>query len=210
MWSGFAASRPSSGSGRARRSARLQRQRFVQQPGRLYTPHPSRGTPTDGARDPKGRAWPEAFSRHGRIVGMAQRTVILFEDDLDGGEAAGTVRFSLDGVEYEIDLSEKNAATLRGALERYVQAGRRIGGRRAVGASAPRVHSGGATKTDPAQLAAIRDWARRRGLEVKNRGRIPAEIVAQYNADTAPAQVEPPAKRSRAKNGLSDQPFSNR
>lgn len=133
---------------------------------------------------------------------MVQRTVILFEDDLDGGEAAGTVRFSLDGVEYEIDLSEKNAATLRAALDPYVQAGRRVGGRRATGPSAPRAHAGGATKTDPAQLAAIRDWARRRGLEVKDRGRISREIVEQYNADTTPAQPEPPAKRRSGKTAL--------
>jgi hypothetical protein len=129
---------------------------------------------------------------------MAQRTVILFEDDLDGGEAAGTVRFSLDGVEYEIDLSEKNAAALRAAIDPYVRAGRRIGGRRVISPSVPRVHIGAATKTDPAQLAAIRDWARRRGLEVKDRGRIPAEIVAQYNADAA-AVPEPAAKQRRTR-----------
>ena len=140
---------------------------------------------------------------------MAQRTVILFEDDLDGGEAAGTVRFSLDEVEYEIDLSDTNAAALRAAFGPYLQAARRIGGRRATGPpGAPRVHAGAATKSDPAQLAAIRDWARRRGLEVKDRGRIPADIVEQYNADAATVP-EPPAKRRSAKTA-SDQPFSNR
>ena len=137
---------------------------------------------------------------------MAQRTVILFEDDLDGGEAAGTVRFSLDGVEYEIDLSAKNSAALRAALDPYLQAGRRIGGR-ATTARATRPHAGAATKSDPAQLAAIREWARRRGIEVKNRGRIPGDVVAQYNADTTPAPAEPPAKR-RGTKAAADQIFS--
>lgn len=128
------------------------------------------------------RAWREEAGERGRILAMAQRTVVLFEDDLDGGEAAGTVRFSLDGVDYEIDLSESNAAALRAALDPFVQSGRRVGGRAST-ARAARPHAGGATKSDPAQLAAIRDWARRRGLEVKERGRISRDIVAQYNAD---------------------------
>lgn len=108
-----------------------------------------------------------------RINPMAQKTVVLFEGDLDGGEAAGTLRFALEGVAYEIDLSENNAANLRAALAPYVQAGRRICGRRATGPSAPRVHAGGATKKDPAQLAAIRDWGRRRGLDIKERTHLP-------------------------------------
>jgi hypothetical protein len=130
---------------------------------------------------------------------MAQKTVILFEDDLDGGEAAGTVRFSLDGVEYEIDLSEKNAAKLRAAFHPYVEAGRRIGGRTTTARSARPPAGAATTRTDPAQLAAIRVWARGRGLEVKNRGRLPRDIMVQYNADAATAQIEPPAKGRGAK-----------
>ena len=49
---------------------------------------------------------------------MAQKIQVLFIDDLDGGEAEGTVRFGLDGADYEIDLSAKNAAALRKALAR--------------------------------------------------------------------------------------------
>ena len=56
---------------------------------------------------------------------MAQKIQVLFIDDLDGGEAEGTVRFGLDGTDYEIDLSAKNAAALRKALARYVDSARR-------------------------------------------------------------------------------------
>ena len=69
---------------------------------------------------------------------MAQKIQVLFIDDLDGGEAEGTVRFGLDGADYEIDLSAKNAAALRKALARYADAARRRlpvpGGRAAAGA----------------------------------------------------------------------------
>ena len=50
----------------------------------------------------------------------------LFIDDLDGSAAEGTVRFGLDGTEYEIDLNAMHAQELRDALARYVGAGRRL------------------------------------------------------------------------------------
>ena len=60
---------------------------------------------------------------------MAQKIQTLFIDDLDGSEAAGTVRFGLDGTEYEIDLSTAHSDELRKALEQYVRHGRRTGAR---------------------------------------------------------------------------------
>ena len=59
---------------------------------------------------------------------MAQRVQIILEDDYDGGTAEETVTFALDGAEYEIDLSSKNAAGLRDALARWVGHARTIGG----------------------------------------------------------------------------------
>src|SRR6201997_1379664 len=61
---------------------------------------------------------------------MAQKIQTVFVDDLDGSEAEGTVRFGLDGAEYEIDLNAEHAQALRDALSRYVQAARRGGARR--------------------------------------------------------------------------------
>jgi len=110
---------------------------------------------------------------------MARRTVVENLDDLDGTPAAETVRFGLDGVDYEIDLSARNAAALRALLEGYRAAGRRTSGTRAY---PPRLTRSGATRIDPVQLAAIRSWARRRGLAVSDRGRVPRAVIEQYNA----------------------------
>ena len=57
---------------------------------------------------------------------MAHQTSVTLVDDLDGGKAAETVVFGLDGASYEIDLSKKNAGTLRKALTEFVEHGRRV------------------------------------------------------------------------------------
>ena len=59
---------------------------------------------------------------------MAQKVQTLFIDDLDGSAAEGTVRFGLDGTEYEIDLNAGHAQQLRDTLAAYMRAGRRVGG----------------------------------------------------------------------------------
>lgn len=107
---------------------------------------------------------------------MAQRVEVVLVDDLDGGPADETVQFGLDGVSYEIDLTAENAAALRDAVAVYVGHGRRLGGRRSSGRASSR-RSGGSSET-----AQIRAWAREQGLPVNERGRVPAEIVAQYEA----------------------------
>ena len=105
---------------------------------------------------------------------MAQRVNIVLEDDLDGSEADETVTFALDGVTYEIDLNAANAAGLRDSLAPYVGHARRAGGRRAAGR--PSSSRGG--KRD---LTDVRDWARKNGHKVSDRGRISAEIQAAYD-----------------------------
>jgi Lsr2 len=98
---------------------------------------------------------------------MAQKIQTLFIDDLDGSEAEGTVRFGLDGTEYEIDLNAAHAQALRDALARYVHAARRAGG------STRRPSRGGRKALAKAQ-----------GIDVKDRGRVPAELVARFRAVT--------------------------
>jgi hypothetical protein len=110
---------------------------------------------------------------------MAKRIVVANSDDIDGSPAVETVHFGLDGVTYEIDLSTSHAATLRSVFELYRAAGRRVGGVRERPAHRSRP---GTTRTDPAQLAAIREWARRHGLHVSERGRVPQSVIDQYNA----------------------------
>jgi nucleoid-associated protein Lsr2 len=111
---------------------------------------------------------------------MAQKVQTLLIDDLDGKEAEGTVRFGLDGAEYEIDLSAKNAGALRKALEPYVSAARRASGSvaRRPGRSGRRAAAAGPEST------AVREWAKSQGIEVKDRGRVPAELVVKFKAAT--------------------------
>ena len=109
---------------------------------------------------------------------MAQKIHIVLEDDLDGGEATETVSFGLDGTSYEIDLNDDNAAALREALAGYVGNSRKVssarGGRKkAVGSAAA---------ANGPSAAEIREWARSQGLEVPERGRIPADVRDAYEA----------------------------
>lgn len=108
---------------------------------------------------------------------MAQKMQTLFIDDLDGSEAEGTVRFGLDGADYEIDLNAEHAQALREALARYVQAARRASSRR-PGRSARRGRPDGVDSTE------VREWAKAQGIEVKDRGRVPSELVARFKAAT--------------------------
>jgi len=107
---------------------------------------------------------------------MAQRIQTLLIDDLDGGGADGTVRFGLDGTEYEIDLSAAHGDELRQALGQYLAYARRTG---AAARDAARTHRAAAIDT-----AKVREWAKGQGIEVKDRGRIPADIVEQYKTAT--------------------------
>jgi Lsr2 len=113
---------------------------------------------------------------------MAQRVQTLLIDDLDGGEAEDTVRFGLDGAEYEIDLSAEHADALRRALAPYVSAARRAPGAAARRPGRGGRRSAGAGAADP---VAVREWAKSQGIEVKDRGRVPAELVVKFKAATA-------------------------
>lgn len=104
---------------------------------------------------------------------MAQRVHIVLEDDIDGGDATETVLFGVDGVNYEIDLSDKNAAKLRDALAKYLGSARR---------TTPRARRSARRNVSGPSTAQIREWARNSGYDVSDRGRISAEIRAAYEA----------------------------
>ena len=108
---------------------------------------------------------------------MAQKVQVVLVDDLDNGPADETVTFSLDGVSYEIDLSHDNAAKLRDVLATYVGHARRVGAPRR--STARRSRAGAAGSGNP---AAVREWARGQGIAVNERGRISADLQAQYDA----------------------------
>ena len=110
---------------------------------------------------------------------MAKKVTVTLVDDFDGeGAADETVEFGLDGVTYEIDLSTKNATKLRHDLKHWVEAGRRVGGRRRGRSSSGR----GRGAIDREQSAAIRDWARRNGHNVSTRGRLPGDVIDAFHA----------------------------
>ena len=112
---------------------------------------------------------------------MARTTTVSLIDDIDGQTpATETIRFALDGLSYEIELSDENARALRAAFHPWTAAGRRVGGD-----GSRRLKTSGRTvrgPVDPAQNGAIRAWARSTGHEVSHRGRIPDAIVDAFRA----------------------------
>ncbi|ALJ21644.1 histone-like nucleoid-structuring protein Lsr2 [Microbacterium sp. No. 7] len=111
---------------------------------------------------------------------MAKKQIIQLVDDLDGtvlenGEGV-TIRFALEGRTYEIDLSDANAEKLRAAFAPYVAAGRSVTAARTEVARPRR------TASKSSELAAIRAWASDNGFAVSSRGRIPANVIAAYEA----------------------------
>lgn len=104
---------------------------------------------------------------------MAQRTEIVLTDDLDGSPADETVRFGVDGTHYEIDLSKGHAEQLRAALAPFVQAARRV-------AAAPRRPARGPARKAGPTPADVRAWAKTEGIDVKEKGRVPAELLVRF------------------------------
>ncbi len=124
---------------------------------------------------------------------MAQRVTTTLEDDLDGGPAQETVRFTFGGAAYEIDLSTKNAAAFRTQLAPYLEHARKSGRgqpRRPARTTASHQRSGD-----------IRAWAKEHGIAVSERGRIPASVMEQYqtaatDTDTSGRRSGPKTRRS--------------
>ncbi|MEU7525973.1 Lsr2 family protein [Saccharothrix sp. NPDC042600] len=114
---------------------------------------------------------------------MAQKVLVQLIDDLDGNptDDGETVSFGLDGVTYEIDLRPENAKMLRDNLADFVAGARRSGGRakRRAATTTRRVVPEARTKE---QTKAIRDWARSNGYELADRGRIPVNIIEEFEA----------------------------
>jgi nucleoid-associated protein Lsr2 len=106
---------------------------------------------------------------------LAQKIQTLFVDDIDGSEAEGSVRFGLDGADYEIDLSVAHSAELHKALAPYIAHARKASARRAAR---------GRRNASTVDTHKVREWARRQGIEVKDRGRVPADITDKYRQAT--------------------------
>lgn len=111
---------------------------------------------------------------------MAQKVETVIIDDLDGSKADTTIRFGLDGTEFEIDLNATHADDLRRTTERYIHAGRKVSSTRRSSRGTTRR---GRSSSEPSS-SEVRDWAKSHGHEVKERGRIPAELVVKFQAAT--------------------------
>jgi len=168
-------SRPRRWPGKVRGEIMTGRIRIPNQPARIFQNRGIAHTPAGmTGRQPASAALPRGFPLwrdYHRF--MAQQIQTLFIDDLDGGEAAGTVRFGLDGTEYEIDLSTAHSDELRNALEQYVTHARRTG-------STARRAARGSRGSSPVDNAKIRQWAKEQGIEIRERGRVPANVVEKY------------------------------
>ena len=112
---------------------------------------------------------------------MAQKVTVTLVDDLDGSTAEETVEFGLDGATYTIDLSGGNAGRLREALDEYVEHARRAGGRKRLAGKQVAGRPPRPASADREQNQAIREWARKQGMKVSDRGRIPAEVLDAYH-----------------------------
>lgn len=131
---------------------------------------------------------------------MAQKTTVQLVDDLDGtvGKDIATVEFGLDGVTYEIDLNKDNAANLRDGLADFVAAARRTGGRVKRGLRVATPSERPARSKE--QTQAIRDWAKKNGYEIAERGRVPSSVIAAFEtAHAAPTKAKAPSRRRKAK-----------
>lgn len=112
---------------------------------------------------------------------MARRIVHQLVDDLDGtvlevGDGE-TVLFSLDGVAYEIDLTDQNAAAFRELLAPYLAAARSVSSRTS---SAPAARK--RRRSGQQDFSVIREWAKKNGYQVSERGRVPASVIEAYEA----------------------------
>ena len=104
---------------------------------------------------------------------MAQRTQVLYVDDIDGSEAEGTVRFGFDGNDYEIDLNKAHTEEFSKALSPFIAVARKAPGTRRTGRG---------KRPARQNQSDVRAWARAQGIQVSDRGRIPSDVLDRYHA----------------------------
>lgn len=133
---------------------------------------------------------------------VARHESVQLVDDLDGSTGdVTTVRFGLDGIEYEIELSDPNAAQLRSIVAEYVRGGRWVGGRKprtqrsdAAPVLTPRPKAAARTPGAPG-AGQVRAWALANGIDVAPRGRIAKHVVDKYQAAQQQPRPQPRKKR---------------
>ncbi|AAN12705.1 nucloid associated Lsr2-like [Mycobacterium phage Omega] len=109
---------------------------------------------------------------------------VVLVDDITGEEGATTREFALAGEVYEIDLVNSTYEELEKALAGFIESARKIRGAKRSHHASPTKAKPVASKTD--QLGAIRDWAKKKGMKVSDRGRIPKDIVDAFDEAHGP------------------------
>jgi hypothetical protein len=111
---------------------------------------------------------------------MGIRTT-TFDDLNPEVDADTTIHFALDKHEYEIDLCDPNAEAMRQALAPFIAAARRARNGNVVSISRkPTTSARQPARVDREQNDAIREWARRHGFKVSERGRISAAVLDAF------------------------------
>jgi hypothetical protein len=141
---------------------------------------------------------------------MARKTVVELFDDIDGTPAEETVVFSLDGTEYQIDLSGSHIAELRAAFAPYLGQARKAGtakpgpaGTVKAAVADPADRATARTATDRERSVEIRAWAKQHGIVINDRGRIPAQVAEAYESK------DPSLVKSSAQETVPQVTFSN-
>lgn len=108
-----------------------------------------------------------------------RKVQVILIDDIDGSEAERTVQFSLDGSSYEIDLNAENVNKLEQALAPFVEKATKVSSARAAGNRATRRTATGGNRSKASE---VRAWAKGQGIVVPDRGRVPNDVLEQYEA----------------------------
>lgn len=111
---------------------------------------------------------------------MAQTTRILLTDDLDGSGATQTVAFAVDGVTYEIDLSDEHATQLRESVALYVDNARKLSGRVPATKRAASKTASSKPANDRPDTQQVREWAKEHGIEVPSQGRLSNDLIVRF------------------------------
>ena len=110
---------------------------------------------------------------------VAQKVSVTFACDYDSKEIPSgehlTRAFSLDGRDYEIDLCEKHSQKFDEVMKRFADRARK--------ASTKVSRTKRRTTAHRRRSAEIRAWAKRSGMEVSDRGRIPTQVIKKYEAN---------------------------
>jgi hypothetical protein len=116
------------------------------------------------------------------------RVDVQLEDDLTGGPADETIHFSLDGRSYEIDLNSRHASEFRHRLVPFTEHARLARPQR------QRVTVRSAASRERSRQ--IRLWAEERGFALSPHGRLPGNVIEEYERENGLGRAgEPSARR---------------